>query len=125
MFPFISLPWLSNRTNTANSLYMQRNCTVFGSESGDLRVVYADIGLAAGDAHTQYTENPDQVALSAFLDFLFLMDASVIIGTRSSFSGTVASVKGLICSRVTAEPGAGIRVCIPRVCSPVHPYKSP
>lgn len=96
---------------------MQRNCTAFGAEHGDLQLVYTDVGLTPGDTHTMYSAHRDEAALSAFLDFLFLMDATVIVRTRSSFSGMVTAMKGLPCYPITDTPANGIMVCVPRGCS--------
>lgn len=55
---------------------MKSKCSSYG-ETRDLHVVYTNTTLAPGDAHTSYTKNPKEVAMYAYMDFLFLMDAKV------------------------------------------------
>lgn len=94
---------------------MERNCTSFGNHRG-LQLVYSDLGLAPDDVHTMYTEHPKQVALGAFLDFMFLMDSTIIVRTRSSFSGMVTKMKEMPCFRTTEKPGGGMWLCMPKSC---------
>lgn len=58
------------------------------------------MGLNADEAHIGFNDNPDSV-VNAFIDSMFLMGAKAIVRTGSSFSGTVASMRGLVCRLVT------------------------
>ena len=77
---------------------MAKNCTL---EAADQHTVmgHVEMGLDSSDVHTAFSKHPLQTALSAFLDFLFMMDSAVIVRTSSSFSGTVADKKGFHCRR--------------------------
>lgn len=100
------------------SIDMERNCTSWGAPYG-IDLVFTDVGLAAGDTHTMYTGHPELVALASFLDFLYLMDAQVIIRTASSFSGTVARIKGMRCQLTVDTLGRGMQMCLPVGCAVV------
>ena len=95
---------------------MAKDCTVEASEH-DIVMGHVDMGLDARDAHTAHSQNL-QTALGAFLDFFFLLDATVIIRTGSSFSGTVTSIKGLKCQRRVYEtlPKRLMFLCLPSDC---------
>eukprot|EP00752_Nemacystus_decipiens_P012206 g10821.t1 len=81
---------------SSNSKEMARNCSIDVTEWGGLPG-FVDLGIAAEDSHTQFSKNPNTTAINAFIDYLYLMDADVIVRTGSSFSGTVANVKGMKC----------------------------
>ena len=72
-----------------------------------------DLGMADGDTHTEFSSHPD-ASLNVFLDYVMLMDATVIVRTGSSFSGTVASIRGLPCKRVPDNvlTPRGLSVCM-------------
>lgn len=97
---------------------MAKSCTVEAAKH-DLVMGYVDLGLNSSDAHTQHSQNPLQTALGAFLDFFFLLDSTVIVRTGSSFSGTVARIKGLNCQRKVYDslPDRALFVCLPSDCS--------
>ena len=96
---------------------MAKDCTVEASKH-DIVMGHVDMGLDSSDAHTAHSQNPLQTALGAFLDFFFLLDATVIIRTGSSFSGTVTSIKGLKCQRRVYEtlPKRLMFLCLPSDC---------
>ena len=85
-------------TSVPCSKSMAEDCTLQAA-SDDMVMGHVDMGLNASDAHTAFSKHPLRTALSAFLDFLFMMDSAVIVRTSSSFSGTVADIKGLHCHR--------------------------
>lgn len=89
---------------------MGRNCSTQGSNR---EVVLIDTGLEPGDVHTALSNHPEEAALTAFLDYLFIMDATFIVRTGSSFSGTAASIKQLPCNRATALEDDFLWVCAP------------
>jgi len=93
---------------------MARNCSQDAAEHNRL-AGFVDLGVDPEDAHTKFSRNPNTV-INAFIDYLFLMDATVIVRTRSSFSGTVARIKGLDCHS-TINPHLMVKeilVCQPR-----------
>ena len=96
---------------------MAKDCTVEASKH-DIVMGHVDMGLNSSDAHTAYSRNPLQTALGAFLDFFFLLDATVIVRTGSSFSGTVCRIKGLKCHRRVYDtlPNRVIFLCLPSDC---------
>ena len=96
---------------------MAKDCTVEASKH-DIVMGHVDMGLDSSDAHTAHSQNPLQTALGAFLDFFFLLDATVIIRTGSSFSGTVTSIKELKCQRRVYEtlPKRLMFLCLPSDC---------
>lgn len=95
---------------------MARNCSADAAEH-DIQAGYVDLGVAPSDVHTHNIHNPD-TAVSAFLDFLLLMDASVIVRTKSSFSGMICSIKGLKCYDThNHELSTRMVVCLPQVCT--------
>lgn len=96
---------------------MAKDCTVEAANH-DVAVGHVDIGLNSTDAHTAYSQTPRKTALSTFLDFFFLLDSTVIVRTGSSFSGTVARMKGLHCKRKIYEtlPERAIFLCLPSRC---------
>ena len=65
----------------------------------DIIMGYVDMGLTSRDAHTKHSHDPLKTALGAFLDFIFLLDATVIVRTGSSFSRTACNIKALECHR--------------------------
>lgn len=102
---------------------MENNCTTSAREEGR-HLVFADVGLAPGDVHTAHTQNASKVALNAFIDFLFVLDAEVIVCTGSSFSASAARIKELQCHRIDVpgvDPAArglgGLMVCARRHCA--------
>ncbi|CAN0245335.1 unnamed protein product [Scytosiphon promiscuus] len=105
---------------SSNSKSMSRNCTSDAAADGELRAGFVDLGIADSDAHTNFSKDPKLSAVSAFIDYLFLMDAAMIVRSRSSFSGTAAKIKGLECRSAPAgEDHAatkGLTMCMPRDC---------
>lgn len=97
---------------------MSRNCT--SDAAGSMVTAgFVDLGIADSDAHTNFSKDPKLTAVSAFIDYLFLMDAAMIVRTRSSFSGTAAKIKGLDCQAVPAgedQAVNGLTMCMPRGC---------
>lgn len=51
------------------------------------------------DTHTEFTDDPN-AAMNAFLDYMWLMDATAIVRTGSSFSGTIVNIRGMRCKPV-------------------------
>ena len=96
---------------------MAKDCTVEAA-SHDIVMGHVDMGLNSSDAHTAHSANPLQTALGAFLDFFFLLDATVIVRTGSSFSGTVAKIKGMHCERKVYDALAErtMFLCLPSQC---------
>lgn len=82
----------------------------------DRDVEYVDIGLAPGDTHTAYTENPSEVALNAFLDFFSLIDAKAVVRTGSSFSGTTCQMRGLQSRTLLRTETVRLFLCGPKDC---------
>ncbi|CAM9873547.1 unnamed protein product [Ectocarpus sp. 12 AP-2014] len=81
---------------SSNSKSMASNCTALAAQH-TIRAGYIDLGVSDNDAHTAFSKDPGTTALNAFIDYLYLMDASVIVQTGSSFPSTVASMKGSKC----------------------------
>ncbi|CAB1096839.1 unnamed protein product [Ectocarpus sp. CCAP 1310/34] len=109
MFP----PFFRSRSKS-----MARNCTALAAEH-DVTAGFVDLGIDDLDAHTTFSKNPNATALNAFIDYLYLMDSSVIIQTGSSFSSTVARVKSLKCREVEHPPELPVKrlnVCLPHDC---------
>lgn len=97
---------------------MSRNCSSDATDL-DMRAGFVDLGLADSDAHTKFSKNPTTTAVKALMDYLFLMDAAMIARTKSSFSGTVAKIKGLQCSASSAASAldiSGLKLCMPEWC---------
>lgn len=96
---------------------MAEDCTIEAANR-DIAMGHVDMGLNSTDAHTAYSETPLKTALSTFLDFFFLLDSTVIVRTGSSFSGTVAKIKGLRCRRQVYEalPKRALFICLPSDC---------
>ena len=76
------------------------------------------MGLGPEDAHTEFSRHP-LVAINAFLDYIFLLDAAVIVRTGSSFSGTIVEIKQFVCSPSSGHEllGHELFVCIPKYSS--------
>ncbi|CAN0174499.1 unnamed protein product, partial [Ectocarpus sp. 6 AP-2014] len=103
---------------SSNSKSMARNCTALAAEH-EIRAGFVDLGIDGLDAHTKFSKNPNATALNAFIDYLYLMDSSIMVETRSSFAFTVASIKGLKCSDVEHSPELPVKkmkVCLPTDC---------
>lgn len=99
---------------------MKQNCSRY--DAGERDVTFIDIGLLPQDVHTGQTSKPTEAALSAFLDFLLLMDAKIIVRTKSSFSGTVCRIRSMDCvpitgARVYERLGAELHICTPTSCT--------
>lgn len=101
---------------------MARNCSVSVAKHGVLPGLI-DLGVG-DDGHTAYSKNPSAAAVSAFIDYLYLMDADIVVRSGSSFSGTVVRIKRMTCIRA---PGvqpmlptshSGLFVCLPPSCAP-------
>lgn len=94
---------------------MERNCS--SHSATDFDMAFVDMGVADKDVHTSFSEHP-AAALNAFVDYLFLMDATFIVRSGSSFSGTVSSIKGLRCRESNSANlvGRRILICLPPVC---------
>ncbi|CAM9252258.1 unnamed protein product [Scytosiphon promiscuus] len=101
---------------SSNSKSMAHNCSI-DARSRDIEAGFVDLGLSAKDSHTRFSTNPN-TAVNAFIDFLFLMDSDFIVRTASSFSGTVAMIRGLDCqaSGGLNSVDSGITICVPPVC---------
>lgn len=94
---------------------MARNCTAEAVKR-DMQAGYVDLGVVEGNAHTSFSSDPKKTARNAFVDFLLLLDAEVVVRTGSSFSGMAVNMKGLVCSvaSVSVEtPVSGVYVCVP------------
>ncbi len=96
---------------------MTRNFSASLAEHG-IMAGFVDLGIAESDAHTNFSKDPATTATNAFIDFLSLMDASIIVRTGSSFSGTVATIKRLKCEGVQphVQGSPDLFICFPRVC---------
>lgn len=95
---------------------MASNCTKRAADDG-VNASFVDLGLDSSDMHTGFSSNTDMAALNAFLDFLMLMDATVIVRTGSSFSGTACLIKGLHCElEVVKGVTTKLYVCLPSDC---------
>lgn len=114
--PHLCLPYsFLHPTSPSCSKSMARNCSAEAAKR-DMRSGYVDLGVTDGDAHTSFSSDPKKTARNAFVDFLLLLDAAVVVRTGSSFSGMAAAIKGLTCSEaaVSAEtPVSGVYVCVP------------
>lgn len=96
---------------------LARNCSAGVSDQGVLPG-FIDLGVAGKDAHTFFSPNPN-TSVNAFIDYLYLMDADIIVRTRSSFSGTIVKIKGMSCHwALSGEdvPVSGVFVCLPAIC---------
>lgn len=108
----------STRALLSYSMSMARNCSAEAAGRGMLPGL-VDVGVPVGDAHTTFSAHPKIAALKAFVDFLFLLDAEVVVRTASSFSGTAVQMKGMSCfeAKVSVEmPISGLYVCVPASC---------
>ena len=97
---------------------MARNCSKDIAEQGAFPG-FVDLGVAGEDSHTAFSKNPNTTAINAFIDFLYLLDADIIVRNRSSFSGSVAKISGMKCVRFVSgdnQPDTGIFVCLPALC---------
>lgn len=97
---------------------MARNCSIGVGEQGVLSG-FVDLGVAAEDAHTEFSQNPTTTAVNAFVDYLYLLDADIVVRSGSSFSGTAVFMKGMRCHDAVSRgdlPGPPISVCVPVVC---------
>lgn len=96
---------------------MKERCSShYGERENHPRAVYADTGFKAGDVHTGHTEHPREAALTAFVDYLFLLDASFIVRPSSSFSGTVARMRGFVCRKAETPEADFLEICLPGDC---------
>ena len=117
-------------TNRPERLYrskgMTRNCSTSVVQQGKT-AGFVDLGIAEGDSQTGFGKDPTTTAMNAFIHYFALMDASVIIttyyasvieATYSSFSGTVAMLKGLKCQEAQTHVSGcpSLRICIPSGC---------
>jgi len=95
---------------------MARNCSAGAGDYG-LKAGFVDLGIAPHESHTAFSKNPDTV-VNAFIDFLYMMDAAVIVSTGSSFSFAVSEIKGyqhhLIAARASAEIVNKMFIFVPR-----------
>lgn len=92
---------------------MARNCSAEAVER-NIQAGYVDLGITEGNAHTSFSSDPKTTARNAFVDFLLLLDAEVVVRTGSSFSGMAVAMRGLVCSRASVEtPVSGVLVCVP------------
>lgn len=96
---------------------MTRNCSTSAAGHG-IVAGFVDLGIGEGDAHTGLSRDPATTANNAFIDYLSLMDASMVIRTGSSFSGTIVTIKGLKCKKAksTAKARPGLDICLPTEC---------
>lgn len=72
---------------------MARDCATAAAEDDNVEVGFVDLGIAPDESHTAVSSNPD-TAVNAFIDFLYMMDAAVVVSTGSSFSMAIAEIKG-------------------------------
>lgn len=95
---------------------MTRNCSAAATRE-DVDTGFVDLGISSNDAHTAFSENPD-TPLNAFIDYLYLMDATVIVRTGSSFSGSVVDIKGYKAKRVDVadNPANRLYMYMPPAC---------
>ncbi|CAM9750176.1 unnamed protein product [Ectocarpus sp. 13 AM-2016] len=103
---------------SSNSMSMARNCSAAAAGRKMLPGL-VDVGVPVGDAHTTFSAHPKIAALKAFADFLYILDAEVVVRTASSFSGTAVEMKGMNCfeAKVSVEmPISGLYVCVPAGC---------
>ena len=94
---------------------MARNCSKDIAEQGAFPG-FVDVGVAEEDSHTAHSKNPNTTAINAFIDYLYLLDADIIVRTASSFSGTVARNRGRKCARFVSghnQPDKRIFGCLP------------
>ncbi|CAM9133912.1 unnamed protein product [Scytosiphon promiscuus] len=101
---------------SSNSKSMARNCsTMAGSYNIEARFV--DLGIDARDSHTAFSKNPN-TAINAFIDFMWLMDASVVIRSSSSFSTAVTEMKRYHCTNldISELPVKKLEICLPPGC---------
>lgn len=108
----------STRALFLYSQSMARNCSAEAS-GRDMLPGLVDLGVPVGDAHTTFSSHPKIAAVKAFIDFLFLLDAEVVVRTASSFSGTAVAMKGMSCikAKVSVQmPISGLYVCVPARC---------
>lgn len=112
---FVALP--VHVPSTAFSKSMADNCTAYVEEQS-VTATYVDLGLAAKDMHTQFSDKREMAATNAFIDFLLLLDATIIVRTHSSFSRTVSAMKGLACHRMKQNDdiSASLTFCVPADC---------
>eukprot|EP00903_Cladosiphon_okamuranus_P021167 g19443.t1 len=88
---------------SSNSKSMARNCSEAAEgEDHHVSAGLVDMGVADSDSHTAFSKNPESV-INAFVDLLYLMDASVIVCTSSSFAGAVTAIKGYVGKRLEVE----------------------
>lgn len=80
---------------------MARNCSSAAVDH-NFEAGFVDMGIAPEESHTRFSKNPN-TTVNAFIDFLFMMDATVIVSTGSSFSYAIAEMKGLRCSPLGAK----------------------
>ena len=94
------------------SKVMARDCATAAAEDDDnVEVGFVDLGIAPDESHTAVSSNPD-TAVNAFIDFLCMMDAAVVVSTGSSFSTAIAIIKGYrqqkIATRIATRPSIKI-----------------
>lgn len=89
---------------------MGQNCSLDVGVSRE--VVHVDVGVDANEVHTAFTRHPEMTSLSAFLDFLFIMDADFVVRTGSSFSGSVVDIKGLACTEFERLVDTPLLLCM-------------
>lgn len=97
---------------------MARNCSASAAEQGVL-AGFLDLGITEDDSHTEFSKNPNITAINALLDFLYLMDADIVVRARSSFSGSVIAIKGMECHRALLGPSIpvnGVYFCLSADC---------
>ena len=93
---------------------MARNCSRDIAEQGAFPG-FVDLGVTGEDSHTAFSKNPNTTAINAFIDYLYLLDADIIVRTASSFSGTVARIRVMKCVRVVSghnQPDKRIFGCL-------------
>lgn len=95
---------------------MERNCSVAYAGT-DRDVAHADMGLDDSNVHTAFAKDPSEAALNAFLDYMSFIDATVILRTGSSFSGTACSIKDIKCQRAIEMDRTHVQLCLPPTCA--------
>ena len=97
---------------------MARNCSAVAGDQ-HVKAGFVDLGVAANESHTMFSTNPD-AAVNAFIDFLYIMDAAVVVSTGSSFSSAVAEIKGhrshQFGARLSNNIVSNVLVFVPRQC---------
>ncbi|CAM9366398.1 unnamed protein product [Choristocarpus tenellus] len=106
--------------NRNTPVYLSTNSPAMKAETSNQpwNVSFIDLHLAPEDHHTYFTRDKKKAELAALTDFFFLLDSTFILRPRSSFSGMVATIKGLLCSKVPGEIESHVREGMIELCFP-------